>query len=90
MIELILIPFGLATILLIYLIFRTNDAHKFRMKLLDEECEWTNANIQLWAKKMTFGRFDSLPSFNRMVLVFWVPLSHYKRNLKPIEEYYDQ
>jgi hypothetical protein len=70
---------------------RNSQVRDLRIKLLDEEAEWGIAQIRL-GKLHTekFKRYESLPSYNRMLYSIWVLVSKYEKDLKPIEEYYKE
>jgi len=70
---------------------RNGQVYKFVMRLLSEENEWWNAHLETHWQQLEgkhFLRQASLPSSNRMWLIFWLPLSYWEKKLKPFEYYY--
>jgi len=71
--------------------YRTEQVHNFAMRLVDEEGEWRSTHaVTHWQQLegKDFLRFNSLPSENKMILRFWLPLSYWERRLKPFGEYH--
>jgi hypothetical protein len=70
---------------------RNNRLFAFHMRLIAEENEWYFKHLTTHWQQLEgkhFQRFHSLPSSNLMWLMFWLPLSHWEKKLKPIGEYY--
>jgi len=71
----------------IYIFVRSEYVYRFRRRMSREEAQWL-ANHPDSSKGSGFGRYDSLPSYDRMMVEFWKPLSYYERDLKSIWEYH--
>jgi hypothetical protein len=70
---------------------RNGRVYQFRIRLIDEENQWWNSHLEEYRQQLEgkhFLGFHSLPSYEWMLLMFWLPLSHWERNLKPYNEYY--
>ena len=68
---------------------RINQAHKFRMRILEEDSNyWIHAIHERRSYPGSFPWYDSLESYTKMILKFWRPLKSFIR--VPIDEFYDQ
>ena len=68
------------------LLFRNNGVFKLRMKFLEEEGLFIRQDIMnRW--KGSYLRMDTMPSYERMFLTFWKPLSHYAKEY-PLTRFY--
>ena len=79
--EIILVVLLMVLALCFWELRRNTQVLKFRLRLLDEE--FVSGKGRRYGG---FKRFDSLPSYNRMLLEFWKPLSSYE---KPLSDYYN-
>jgi len=78
----------LIIIMSLFMMYRNFRVHEFRMRLLAEEDKFIRGDVnQRWKGK--FIRFESLPSYDSMLLHFWKPLSSYEREF-PLNKFYKE
>lgn len=80
------VAFYLSTAALCFSFFmmgRNEAVHHFLLRMLAEEHAYLQANPHLYDGN--FHRIDSLPSYNKILLKFWVPLGRYRQ---PLEMFY--
>jgi hypothetical protein len=63
----------------IYMLRRNFQVRDLRTELLYEERAYPNCD---------YRRYDSLPSYDSMLLHFWKPLSSYRKDLPPLSTIY--
>jgi hypothetical protein len=78
----------LNTVLLPWLWVRNMALPDMLIRLSHEEKEWLDQHPNCFKGK--FKRFDTLPTYGRILLTLWKPLKEFEAELKPIEEYYKE
>jgi len=77
---------GIGLLFCVYMMARNTQVYRLRIKLLDEEWRWLDNNPT--TRFVGFRRYDSLPSYDKMLTLFWKRVSSFEKALKPIESYY--
>ena len=73
---------------------RNDQVYKLLSRVLDEESCWISQKLsEGWLILSSgpdpyFKRLHSLPSYDTMWLMFWIPVSRFEEALKPFEYYY--
>jgi len=57
-------------------------------RVVHEEKEWLDQHPAKWDGH--FYRYESLPSYGRMLLSLWKPVKEFEAELKPVAEYYKE
>jgi hypothetical protein len=55
-------------------------------RVADEEKAWLDEHTEYWDGH--FKRYESLPSYGRMLFSLWKPIKEFETDLKPVAEYY--
>ena len=76
----------LCVLFFVLMLIRANIVGRFRVKMLDEESEWLREDVNRW--KGRFLRYESLPSYTRIMLMIWKPIHQFEKELGSVEEFY--
>ena len=58
-------------------LIRNNQVFTFRTTLSNQESEYLEHHMELFAHHKRFVKYSSLPSYETMVLKFWIPVNKF-------------
>ena len=83
---------GILILICILFLIRNTQVYRMRTKLLKEESDWLKEHIPTLVEKgwifRTHERYDRLPSYDKMLLMFWKRMGSFEKDLNPIQDYY--
>lgn len=71
----------------LFLMWRSDQVYHFRVSLIEEEFQWMKKQPNRFSVPEWDRCYRSLPSYDRMLYAFWIPLLHYK---KPFITFYPE